>query len=113
MTQLVLTRDATGAVSYGLPFSDTNSLFTLAVNTEITIVAPTTASRYVAIFSYEPGTKVWVSTGLTSILLPTSTPASTLAQLNPQVREVNPGATLRFMTNDTSAQVGVSFYAIA
>lgn len=112
MTMLALTRDVSGAVSYGLQFSDSNMLLTLAANTETTITAPTSSSRYAAVFSYEPGTKVWVAMGATPIVLPTNTPANTLAQLNPQVREVAPGATLRFMTSDTSAQVGVSFYEL-
>ncbi len=112
MTQFLMTRDASGAVGFGLPFSDDNKQFLLLAGVEQTFVAPTRAAKYSVVFSFEPGTDVWVGPGSTAIAVPTGAPIATTAQLNPTVREVAGGVTLRFITADTSCQAGVSFYAL-
>lgn len=110
IANLLMVRDASGGVTYGLPFSS-GSCTTLATGVEQTLTVPDVNEKgYLAIFSFEPGSSVWVSDG--TITLPTGSFASTLAQLNPGARQVNKGATLYFKTNDATAQVGVSFYAL-
>lgn len=112
MSQFALTRDINGVPAYGLNFNSTNnSQFKLAANTAVTLTVPTDYAIYEVVFQFEPGTKVWVSNSSATINSPSSsTPASTTAHLNPTVREVVQGSTLQFVTSDTSAEVGVSFY---
>jgi hypothetical protein len=112
MTILTFTQDAAGFNSFGLMFSADNSKFTLPASTKKTVTAPTSNSKYLAIFSYEPGAKVWVEPGDVDIVLPTATPTATRSQLNPACRQVASGETISFKTNDTSVEVGVSFYAL-
>jgi hypothetical protein len=113
MTTLTFTQDTAGFNSFGLPFASDNRMFTLPATTKKTVTAPTNNTKgYAVVFYYEPGAKVWVQLGDVDITLPTATPATTSAQLNPAVRQVPAGSTLSFKTNDTSVEVGVSFYAL-
>lgn len=114
MTAFTITRDPTGAVAYGLRFCDTNQYTVLTTNTEYTLTVPATSnySQFEAVFNYTPGGSVWVANGSVAITLPTTSFAATSAQLNPTVRLVNKGDTLRFISGDTGTVVGVSFYGV-
>jgi hypothetical protein len=113
MTKLVLTRDINGYNTFGLAFSSQKYDSTLAANVEQTLTAPTpNVGGYLAVFSYEPGAKVWVALGATATV-PGNAFAATDSELNPTARNVPAGGVLHFITNDTTAEVGVSFYELA
>lgn len=114
MTQFKITRDNSGAVAYGLSFCDNNQYTVLTTDTEYTLTVPTTTnfSYFNAVFSITPGGNVWASDGATTLTLPTTSFASTQAQLNPTVRLVKAGDTLRFRSGDTGTAIGVSFYGV-
>ncbi len=113
MTKLALTRDINGYNTFGLQFSSQKYDTTLATGAEQTLTAPTSnAKGYLAVFAYEPGAKVWVALGATATV-PGGAFASTDSELNPTAREVPASSVLHFITNDTSAEVGVTFYELA
>lgn len=113
MTKLLLTRDQAGYNTFGLPFSSQKNDTTLAAGVEQTLTAPASnVLGYLAIFSYEPGAKVWVALGSTATV-PGAAFAATDSELNPTAREVPASGVLHFITNDLSAEVGVAFYELS
>ena len=116
MTVFAITRDNSGAVAYGLEFCDNNQYIELVATVEDTLTVPsnTNFDKFQVVFGYTPGSTVWVGTGSSPISLPAAgTFGATVAQLNPTVRIVDKGTTLRFITADANVGVGVSFYGIA
>jgi|GEM_PF-6687467 len=116
MTKLALTRDINGYNTFGLADSSNKKNFILtSAGGELTTTAPASnTSGYLAVYSFEPGAKVWVALGGTAIEMPVNNTVNTTnAELNPTARNVPAGATLRFKTNDTSAEVGVAFYELS
>jgi len=108
-------RDIQGFNAYAPEFSDTNYQFTLAAAAEQHFTVPTnisTSTKYLAVFSFNPGADVWVANGHTAIVPVGATPASTFSILNPAVRTVHAGDVLSFITADVAADVGVTFYVI-
>lgn len=114
MTKLIITRDVNGYPAYGLPFTTDNYQMKLSANTVESLTVPSiNGSPLAAIFSFEPGAKVWVGRNPAApIAAPSGAAASTVAQLNPPMRNVEAGDTLEFVTSDTTAEVGVSFYEL-
>lgn len=113
MTKLALTRDINGYNTFGLPFATQKYDTTLAATVEQTLTAPTSnINGYLAVFSCEPGSKVWVALAATATL-PGAAFAVTDSELNPTAREVPAGGVLHFITNDTAAEVGVAFYELS
>lgn len=113
MTKLLLTRDQAGYNTFGLPFSSQKFDTTLAIGVEQTLTAPTNnVLGYLAIFSYEPGAKVWVALGATATV-PGVAFGATDSELNPTAREVPVGSVLHFITNDATAEIGVAFYELS
>ena len=107
-TPLNQNRDVNGYVVFdntGMPFSVQNTFITLTLDNVSTVTVPSgPALSYTAFFKYSSSKNVWVLPASTPTLtLPTSTSASTLAQLNPQVRSnLTPGQTIQFLwSNDT------------
>lgn len=114
MTRLALTKDINGVNTFGLPVADDKRNFTLTnAGGELTATVPSLYSRYLAVFSYEPGAKVWFAVGGTAIQMPVANTINTTnAELNASAREVLAGQTLRFKTNDASVEVGILFYEL-
>jgi len=120
-TKFNMTRDINGYNGFGLVFSDTNYKTTLSTGVAQSLTvpnsiplggAPTSANLHlIAVFSFEPGTRVWVANGATAVV-PTGSFVATASQLNPAARDVQAGDVLSFITNDTTADVSVAFYAI-
>lgn len=106
-TTLVLGRDINGNVTYEVEWSDTKVATTLAPDVEQTTVVPDGVN--LAFFSVSEGTNVWVGRGSAPITLPGAAFASTIAELNPQLRPVEPGETLRFRCA-TEAEVNVNYF---
>lgn len=113
MTKLICTRDINGFNTFGLPFSKDCRATTLLAGVEQTLTVPEScALGYLAVFSYEPGAKVWVALNQTATV-PSGSFATTYSGENPMAREVPAGAVLHFITNDTSVEVGVELYELS
>ncbi len=111
-TQFAMTRDINGYNGFGLAFSLNKYSANIAQNTDTTLTVPSYAPHYVAIFSYQPGASVWVANGATAAKPAGSTFASVSSELNPVARYVKAADVLHFITGDTTATVGVTFYAL-
>ncbi len=111
-TPFSMTRDINGYNGFGLPFSLNKYSAVIVQNTDATQVVPSYAPHYVAIFSYQPGAAVWVANGATAAKPVGATFAAVSSELNPVARYVKAGDTLHFLTGDTSAAVGITFYAL-
>lgn len=112
-TQLLMIKDVYGNNSFGLPFSTQNYSTTLLANVAqaLTVPAATGVTKYLAVFAFEPGAKVWVANNATAAK-PGASFATSTSTLNPVARVVTVADVLNFITGDTSVEVGVSFYAI-
>lgn len=111
-TQFNLNRDLTGAPAYSPPFAEDNKQVTLSAGAAQTMTVPSNYSVWEVMFSFGPGKEVWVANNHTATL-PSGSVAATFSQLNPSSRFVNKGDVLSFITNDTTATVGASFYAVS
>lgn len=110
-TPLTMIRDTSGAVTFGLQFSDNKYSATIS-GAATTLTIPFGAPRWLAIFNIEAGTRVWVALNATATIPAGGTFASTNSSLNPAPRQVYPGDVLSFITPDASADIGVELYAI-
>lgn len=111
-TKLNMNSDVRGYNAYAPAFADDNQQVILDQNAEQNFNVPTNFKEWIAVFSYEAGTNVWVANNAIANI-PSATFASTLSQLNPAARYVQAGDILSFITSDTNgAQVGVSLYAL-
>jgi hypothetical protein len=118
-----LTRDINGYNGFGLQFSDTKYSATIPQTTDTTLTiggnaamgaaAATTYNKYIVIFSYEPGSQVWVANNETAGVPAGATFALTDSELNPSARMVQAGDVLHFYTPDSGgANVSVIIYAL-
>lgn len=86
---------------------------TLTSGSETHITVPSNASKWIAVFSYQPGTTVWVDlTGGTAAVPAGATLASTTSEMIPSARTVLAGSKISMITDSVSAEVGVVLYAI-
>lgn len=123
-TKWILSRDINGYNGFGLPFTDTAYSATLATSTDTSLTVPAVnspgGSSYdalvkpilIAIFSYDPGTSVWVAKNATASSPAGAAFAATASELNPAARLVSAGDVLHFFTTGTAVNVSVSFYWI-
>lgn len=111
-TPFSMTRDINGYNGFGLEFSDSNQGTTLATGVAQSFTVSGGKAKYLAVFSFEPGASVWVAKN-TPAALPTGAFASVDSIQNPTARVVRQGDTLSFITNATTAYVGVTLYAIS
>lgn len=121
-TPFSMTRDIAGYNGFGLAFSTSKFSATIAQTTDTTLAVPTTSAlgaptastsnKFIAIFSFEPGARVWVSNNATAAVPAGATFAAVSSELNPSARYVKSGDTLHFITPNTTADVGVTFYAL-
>ncbi len=110
-SQLNLIRDAAGNNTFGLEFADIKYNTTLALGVEQSQIIIGSAHKWLAIFSYEPGSSVWVSKNAPAVL-PGASFADTDAELNPTARVVRPNDVLHFITSNTDAKIGIVLHAI-
>lgn len=101
-TKFNLTKDISGYNGFGIAFSQDGKATSLAANTEQHFVVPANYPNWIAIFSFTPGSNIWVD-GINTATVPTTSFASSTAELNPSARAVSAGQTLSFITADTSA----------
>lgn len=109
-TKFNMTRDINGYNGFGVPFALDGQSAILAANVEQHITVPSNYQNWIAIFSFTPGSNVWVD-GITTAIVPSGAFSATTAELNPAARFVTAGQTLSFKTSDvTNPQVSVIFY---
>lgn len=126
---MLMQRDLSGLNTFGVP-NCTNLYSATIAGAATTLTVPSTVpiggsntnsngrAKWLAIFYYEPGTRVWVSINNTATVPAGATFVATNSFLNPVALEVQgkqeslAADVLSFVTADTSADVGVAFYAL-
>ena len=111
VTPLCFKKDANGFNSYAPSFTILNYSTTLAANTAQSLTVPDTNPNFVAVFSFTPGASVFIANNHTATI-PGGSFSQEDSQLNPAARLVKSGDVLSFITNNTTANVCVSFYAV-
>lgn len=121
-TKFSMTRDINGYNGFGLKASETNISVTLTASTDTTYTVPGTDSLggcnyqtkapWIAIFSFDPGTSVWVSINATASNPGGSTFAATSSFLNPAGIEVKEGDVIHCYTTQTGVNVSVRLYSL-
>ena len=108
-----MTRDINGYNAFGvLPSLDIKNAV-LAVGVEQHFTVPSNYPNWLAIFSYTPGSAIWVSVNGVA-LAPVGAFASSSSALNPAGRQVKSGDVLSFITADaTNPMVSVELQIIA
>lgn len=106
-------RDVQGMNAYAPPTSGDKWSATITNGAETHITVPSNYQQWVAVFSFQPGTNVWVDlTGGTAAVPAGATLASTTSELNPGARLVQAGGKISLITDNTTADVSVSLYAL-
>lgn len=121
-TPFSLTRDINGYNGFGVQFSLDKYSCTLSASTDTTLTVPATASLggahtqtanpFIAIFSFTPGSEVWISNNATAAAPAGNTFAASTSELNPAGRQVQAGDVIHFFTTASNVDVGVTFYAL-
>ena len=109
-TKFNMSRDVNGYNGFGLPFALDGQAVVLTAGAAETFTVPSNYPCWIAIFSYTPGSSVWVD-GINTAATPSGTVAATTARLNPVACEVRAGQLISVITDDTSLpEVQVSYY---
>lgn len=113
-TKFNMTRDINGYNGFGIqPTYDIYGA-TLATSTVATIAVPSNYPNWIAIFSYSPGTNVWVSFTGTAAIPGSSSFSLVNSSLNPAARMVERGMTISLITSDAGgSEVSVEFQIVA
>lgn len=109
-TQLNFQKDMQGQNSYSPPFSDDGFEANLNSGVEATVTVPSNFQNWTAVFSIQPGSRVWVAKNATATSPSSGSFVANVSELNPTSRFVQKGDVLHFITPDTTAMVGVKFY---
>lgn len=101
-TKLSMTRDINGYNAFGL--IPTTDIFagSLAANVAQTITVPANFQYWLAVFTYSPGSNVWVRFNGTATVA-TGTVGALTSVLNPAGRQVKAGDTISFITADATS----------
>lgn len=112
-TKFCMTRDINGYNGFGIiPTTDVYSGL-MAVGVAQTVTVPDNYQNWIAIFSYTPGSSVWVSFDGDAAVAPTGAFSATNSVLNPSARQVKGGDTISIITADgTNPLVSVEFQVI-
>jgi hypothetical protein len=111
ITKFKMIRDIAGYNGFGLTFTEWNYNIVLASGSTKTLTIPEEDERYIAIFSFEPGSTVYVANNDTAAI-PGASFAKSSSQLNPVGRWVKAGDVLSFITSNTNADICVQLYAL-
>jgi hypothetical protein len=110
MTMLNFGRDIQGFNAYAPVQSALKYSAELTSLNNDSITVPGTSQQWIAAFSYQPGTNVWVSVNDTAEVPAGATFAVTTSELNPAPRLVQAGDVIDFITDNATAEVGVMLY---
>ncbi len=109
-TKFLMTKDVAGYNGFGLPFTLNAKSGVLAATVAQSITVPSNYPNWIAIFSYTPGSNIWVD-NITTAVAPAGAFSDTTSELNPAARLVKAGDVISFITSDvTSPMVSVLFY---
>jgi hypothetical protein len=108
-TEWLIGKDINGSIDYSLTPAPHKYGTTLSADVAQTLTLPTAYKSYKVVFSFAGGSNVFVAYNQTAAAFGGSFASSTSEYL-PQVREINGGTVLSFLTPDTSAFVGVTYY---
>lgn len=112
-TLLDFGRDVQGYNAYAPQPSTNNWSATLTNGSATSITVPANYPRWVVSFRYQPGTDVWVDfTGATAAIPVGATLATTTSELRPASVTLYSGTTISVITNNATADIGISMYAI-
>jgi hypothetical protein len=113
-TPLIFGRDVQGYNAYA-PKPSTNCYSaTITSGSATSITVPSTSGVWIAAFSYQPGTNVWIDfTGATAAIPVGATLATTTSVRNPAARMLNAGTKISIITDNTSSDVGIELYAVS
>jgi hypothetical protein len=112
MTQLVFGRDVQGYNAFAPKFVLSKFNVTLASGAPQSLTVPSSNANWIALFAFEPSTKVWVANNATAAA-PSGSFAAATSELNPAARSVKAGDVLSFVTDNTTAEVWVGFYEVS
>jgi hypothetical protein len=114
ITRFQITRDNAGFTAFGLPISNRKYQTVLTALTEQILTVPisgdATYPGIVAVFSFQPGTTVWMAINATATV-PGGSFTLTNSEQNPQVRYLKAGDIIHMISRSTTSEVGVMFYA--
>lgn len=103
-------------INYGftVPFQDDGARMKLQATIELTYTVPgNKTNAYTALFSFEPGAKVWVDLNRTAVFpLAGVVNSNSTSALNPSQRYVRGGDVIHFITENATADVMVGLYVI-
>lgn len=106
-------RDVSGTNGFGIAFSLNGESTSLAANVEQHITVPDNYPNWMAVFSYTPGSNIWVD-GINTAVVPGTSFAASTARLNPAGRYVKAGDVISFITSDiTVPWVDVEFQVVS
>ncbi len=113
-TMLNFGRDVQGYNAYAPSRSKDIWKANLATGVESNITVPSNHEMWIAVFSFQPGTDVWVDlSGATAVAPSTGTLTATTAELNPGSRTVLAGDKISCITDSTAAEMSVALYAVS
>lgn len=113
-TKFSMVRDVNGYNGFGImPTQDIDGC-SLATSTAQTFTVPDNYPSWIAIFSYTPGSNIFVDfTGATAVV-PSGSEGAITVSLNPSARSVKGGATFSVITPDaTSPFITVEYQIVA
>lgn len=110
MTQMLMTRDASGSPTYGIPVTENKYGVILTSNNEATLTVPSNHAKWEVLFSIEPGASVWISINGTASIPALNAVAALDSMLNPGIRSCSAGDVISLITSNTTAQVGIEIY---
>lgn len=109
--KFIMTRDINGFNGFGLRVCQDIFSVQLAATTEQHFTVPANYENWIAIFSYDPGLRIFVGIGQTAAV-PSGTIGAGTCALNPTAKQVVKGNIISLITPDTSAFVTVELYAL-
>lgn len=104
-------RDINGYNAFAPLFSVNGAQTNLSQGVAQSTTVPSNVPQYIAVFSFEPGTSVWVANGSTATT-PGGSFTTVISELNPASRTVKAGDVLSFISLDATAQVSVVYYSL-
>lgn len=114
MTILNFGRDVQGYNAYAPAPSDLKYSATLTNGSATSITVPSNFINWIVVFSYQPGSDIWVDfSGETAAVPAGATLSSTTSELLPATRLVNNGTNISVITANTTADIGIMLYAIS
>lgn len=111
-TLFSMARDINGYNTFSIPFSNNKYSATLAAGVGASITVPSDSEIYLALFLIAPGSRIWVALNTSAAVPGGGSFTTTASELNPAIRTVNASDVISCLTADTTADIGIAFYAL-